>query len=172
MSLYCANDQQLTKKEPSSWGIHDGVLWWDSQDLHDTSQLFYLVLSRKQRVTRIQLCENTACTQTHLQLVKRTDTSHWECLCKCSHHKGTQNGLSYDYFAEVLWAGPESYTVCLETASVATLSVASPHTRTACHKNRLIVASQQSKHLTVLLQLYNLDKITNNYVTLSWSTIQ
>lgn len=61
-------NDQLTKEEPSSRGVHDGVLRWDSQDLHDTSQLFHLVLSREQRVARVQLCENTACTQTHLQL--------------------------------------------------------------------------------------------------------
>lgn len=38
----------------------DNVLRWQTEDFHDTSELLYLIFARKQRISRIQLGQDTA----------------------------------------------------------------------------------------------------------------
>lgn len=58
-SIACQKDSKLAEKDLLAGTLIDKVSVRHTLDLHDARKLLLFVLSREQRVTRIQLCKNT-----------------------------------------------------------------------------------------------------------------
>lgn len=64
VAKYCIGkvlQQILTKEKSSPGSIHDNLFWRQTKNFHQTRQLLYFILTRKQRISGVQFCQNTTC---------------------------------------------------------------------------------------------------------------